>query len=202
MKNKKLEEIKEEENIEEEIKEEVVVTEQDLIQEQIYEKSLRMQEIDALVEKNEYYDEDMIEDKKLDELLLALKAEYKVLKAEVKFLKKRTQISFFDKIPVWTYIYGLLITVFGFAPVMKKFTEFLAPISVKIMGDFLNTWFGTFLYLYLPTVLLLMVTVFIFILVYKKEYIRKFMYIILGIQTINAIITIISFIDIFRRLRG
>lgn len=182
--------------------EETQVSEQDLLKQEIYEKSLRLQELEALIEQNEYYDEDMLEEENIDELLISLKAEYKAIKAEIKVLKKKTQTSFFDKIPLWVYIYGLLITILGFTPIMKKFTEFLAPTSIKILGEFLHTWFGTFLYLYFPTLLLLSISIFIFILVYKKKLLRKVMYVILGIHLLNATITIISFISIFKALRG
>ncbi|HHX78770.1 MAG TPA: hypothetical protein GX695_03335 [Acholeplasmataceae bacterium] len=182
--------------------EQIEVTEQDLLQEQIYEKSLRMQELEALIEQNEYYNEDMLEEKAIDELLISLKKEYKTVKSEIKILKKKTQTSFFDKVPIWLYLYGLVFTIMGFAPVMKKFTEFLAPTAIKVLGEFLYTWFGTFLYLYLPTIILLLITVIIFVIFYKKEVIRKAMYIVLGIHSINAIITIISLIDVFKRLRG
>lgn len=178
------------------------LTEQDLLQQQIYEKSLRMQEIEALIEQYEYYNDDMDIEQDVDDLIASLKKEYKAIKGEIKVLKKKTQTSFFDKIPVWIYVYGLLVIICGSAPIMKKFTEFLAPTTIKILGDYLHTWFGTFLYLYLPTIILLIVTITIFILVFKKENLRKLMYVVLGIHTVNAIITIISFIDIFKRLRG
>ncbi|MDD3120840.1 MAG: hypothetical protein PHU02_00045 [Bacilli bacterium] len=185
-----------------ETKEDYKPTEQEQLQQQIYVNLLRMQEIDATIEKYDYFNEDMVEEENVDEILQELKEEYKILKSETKVLKKKTQVGLFDKIPIWVYIYGLVFTILGLAPVMKKFTELLAPTAINILGDFLYTWFGTFLYLYTPTILLLGVSVVIFIIVFKKELLRKIMYIILGIHTLNAIITIVSLIDIFKRLRG
>lgn len=67
---------------------EQILTEQDLLQQQIYEKSLRMQEIEALIEKYEYYNDDMDIEQDADDLIVSLKKESKVIKEEIKVLKK------------------------------------------------------------------------------------------------------------------
>lgn len=187
---------KPEETLEAETEEETVSEEESdeaaMVRSQVFGIEVRMQEIDAILER---YEDDFYkkqqnqpeEPVQEDEKIRALKAEYKELAKARRELLKENKKSLWDNFPVWMGFYAVFQIIFSFYLILTQLSTYFATWFYQLFTNPTNFWFyfGLFLIPFVSLLASLIIT-----LVTKNKLHRKiflFVYLIQGIETLISV---------------
>lgn len=164
------------------------------IQEKIFTIDIRLQEIDAILERYEDVlyerDEEILSTEEVDELV----REYRELKRKKKELSKSLKKSKWDAIPLWMAFYAIFQFVFSFyllqSIICLRFAVWLTTQLYKIWVP--GTW-PIYVFLFLIPFLSLLASLIILLKLKNKEKKKMFaiIYLIQGIETIITVVYII-----------
>ncbi|MDD3999524.1 MAG: hypothetical protein PHX62_01340 [Bacilli bacterium] len=170
------------------------ISQESATRQEIFSIDVRLQEIDAILEKYE----DVLFEK--EEYILSaeeveiLQAEYSELKANKKRLNKSLKKSRWEAIPVWMGIYAVFQFIFSFLfiqfMISLNFAFWMADSVFKISNN--QVWLF-YVFLFLLPVLSLLASLIILLKIKNKERKKAFavIYIIQGIETLITIIYMI-----------
>lgn len=193
---------KPEETLEAETEEETVSEEESdeaaMVRSQVFGIEVRMQEIDAILERYEddFYKKQQNQPEETevpevsgteDEKIIALKAEYKELAKTRRELLKGNKKSLWDNFPVWMGFYAVFQIIFSFYLILTQFSTYFATWFYQLFTNPTNFWFyfGLFLIPFVSLLASLIIT-----LVTKNKLHRKiflFVYLIQGIETLISV---------------
>lgn len=181
-----------EENEEVEIASEEDTEEVGKIKAQIFGIEVRMQEIDAILERYEddYFQKQQSQPEepvKEDEKISALKAEYKELAKARKELLKGNKKSIWDNFPVWMGFYAVFQIIFSFYLIMTQLSTYFASWFYALFTSPTEFWF----YFALFVIPFLSLLASLIILLCTKNKVHKkiflFVYLIQGIETLMSV---------------
>ncbi|GEM_PF-2269094 len=159
---------------------------------QIFGIEVRMQEIDAVLERYEddYYKKQQSQPEEPiqeDEKIRALKAEYKELAKARKELLKGNKKSLWDNFPVWMGFYAVFQIIFSFYLILTQLSTYFASWFYQLFSDATEFWFyfGLFLIPFLSLLASLIILLVTKNKVHKKIFL--FVYLIQGIETLMSV---------------
>ena len=171
--------------------EEQLMDEHAQTKEKIFAIEVKMQELDAIIERfeDEFYREGENYEPSEEETnkVKALIEEYRDLREQKKQLQKTIKTSIWDHFPLWMGIYALFQIVFSFYLIMTQISMYFAQWFLKVVNG--STDFVFYVALFMIPFLNLVLPLLIFLLLKNKVHKRMFLYIYLihGIETLIAV---------------
>ncbi len=159
---------------------------------QVFGIEVRMQEIDAILERHEddYFQKQQNQPEepvKEDEKISALKAEYKELAKARRELLKGNKKSVWDNFPVWMGFYAVFQIIFSFYLIMTQLSTYFASWFYALFSTPTDFWFyfGLFIIPFLSLLASLIILLCSKDKVHKKIFL--FVYLIQGIETLMSV---------------
>ncbi|MGD9886664.1 MAG: hypothetical protein AB7T03_01725 [Bacilli bacterium] len=178
----------------EEIKtqEQETIDEKAIIKEKIFEIEIKLQEIDAIIERAEdefYHKENEQNEVSPEETqkLIELKNEYRTLVKQKKQLQKSLKSSVWDNFPVWIGLYAVFQLIFSFYLILTQISTYFAQWFFTVING--STEFAFYVSLFIIPFLNLVLSLVIWLIIKNKLHKKIFLYVYLihGIETLMAV---------------
>jgi hypothetical protein len=196
-----LEEKTEEQPVEEEPIEEQFIEEESFQEElteharRIQEITFRLHEIDLVIDEYEeklFVDNDSLIEEQEQEQIMMLKKEYKQLKREMKALYRTAEGKFWEKVPVWMFVYGIVQIIISSFLIMPWLTVYAFDAFSGSMAGMLESNIGIFFMIFGVTFINLFITGVILYFVFKDKLKRTVISVIWGLQFLSSITTFLT----------